>query len=93
LTKIFTSSNLSSAKLLPKKRLIPIGVPIVAPVKKIVAIATTVEEIPIISEVVIFVKTNQKAYPKSNPMIVSMNRKTAPPFMFVLMMYHHCLKF
>ena len=93
LTKIMVSSNLSSAKLLPMKRLIPIGVPIVAPVKKIVAIATTVDEIPIISEVVIFVKTNQKAYPSSNPEMVSMNRKAAPLFIFVLMKNHHRLKF
>ena len=77
LTKIMVSSNLSSAKLLPMKRLIPIGVPIVAPVKKIVAIATIVEDIPIISEVVIFVKANQKTYPNSNPAMISMNRKTA----------------
>jgi len=75
------------------KRRIPIGVPIVAPVKKIVAIATTVEEIPIISVVVIFVKTNQKTYPNSIPAMVSMNRKIAPLFMSVLMNYHHNLKF
>jgi len=93
LTKIMTSSNLSSAKLLPMKRLIPIGVPTVAPVKKIVAIATIVEEIPIISEVVIFVKTNQKIYPKSNPTKVSMNRKTASLFIFLLMKYHPRLNF
>jgi len=57
-----------------------------------VAIATTVEEIPIISVVVIFVKTNQKAYPSSNPAIVSMKRKIAPLLMLVLIRYHHRLK-
>ena len=60
LTKILTSSKFLSAKLFPMKRWIPIGVPTDAIVKKIVAIDIAVEEIPIISEVVIFDNANQK---------------------------------
>lgn len=74
LTKTLASLSKFSAKLFPKNRWTPLGTPTTAIATTIAESEIIVEDVPMISGVVIFDKINQKKYPKNTPAIESIKR-------------------
>jgi len=71
---ILASSNLFSTKFFAKNRCTPEGIPMELTMIEIVVSDTTVEDMPIISVVVILDKTNQKINPPNIEMMDSINK-------------------
>lgn len=77
LTYTCVSPSFASEKVLPRKRVLPIGTARSIISEKIILRVITVDAIPIISGLVIPDKKNHKIYPAIAPMVVSINRYVA----------------
>jgi hypothetical protein len=70
----FTSTFVSPVrreKLFPRKRVLPLETPRSITAEKMIVTEITVEEIPIVSEVVNLGRISHKTYPKTMPIILS----------------------